>query len=77
MASMCCAPAWRRSSCSSAEAVRSYKALTQVERAFRSLKTIDLKIRPIHHWLEDRVRAHIFLCMLAYYVQWHMLRSLA
>lgn len=56
----------------SAEAVRSYKALTQVERAFRSMKTIDLHIRPIHHWLEPRVRAHIFLCMLAYYVEWHM-----
>jgi transposase len=56
----------------SAEAVRSYKALTQVERAFRSMKTIDLHIRPIHHRLEPRVRAHIFLCMLAYYVEWHM-----
>lgn len=56
----------------SAEAVRSYKALTQVERAFRSMKTIDLHIRPIHHWLEPRVRAHIFLCMLSYYVEWHM-----
>jgi len=56
----------------SAETVRSYKALTQVERAFRSMKTIDLHIRPIHHWLEPRVRAHIFLCMLAYYVEWHM-----
>lgn len=57
---------------SSAEAVRSYKALAEVERAFRSMKTIDLHIRPIHHHLEDRVRAHIFLCMLAYYVEWHM-----
>ena len=57
---------------SSAEAVRSYKALAQVERAFRSMKTIDLHIRPIHHHLEGRVRAHIFLCMLAYYVEWHM-----
>ncbi len=56
----------------SAEAVRSYKALAEVERAFRSLKTLDLHIRPIHHRLEDRVRAHIFLCMLAYYVEWHM-----
>ncbi len=54
------------------EVVRSYKALTEVERAFRSLKTIDLKVRPIHHRLADRVRAHIFLCMLAYYVEWHM-----
>jgi hypothetical protein len=52
--------------------VRSYKALAEVERAFRSMKTIDLHIRPIHHRLEERVRAHIFLCMLAYYVEWHM-----
>ena len=52
--------------------VRSYKSLAQVERAFRSIKTIDLKVRPIHHRLESRVRAHIFLCMLAYYVEWHM-----
>ncbi len=43
-----------------------------MERAFRSLKTVDLKVRPIHHHLEGRVRAHIFLCMLAYYVEWHM-----
>lgn len=55
------------------ETVRSYKALSQVERAFRSLKTIDLKVRPIYHRREARVRAHIFLCLLAYYVEWHML----
>ena len=55
-----------------AEVVRSYKRLTEVERAFRSMKTVDLEIRPIHHRLENRVRAHIFLCMLAYYVEWHM-----
>jgi hypothetical protein len=54
------------------DTVRSYKALADVERAFRSLKTIDLKVRPIHHRLADRVRSHIFLCMLAYYVEWHM-----
>ena len=52
--------------------VRTYKSLAQVERAFRSLKTMDLKVRPIHHRLEGRVRSHIFLCMLAYYVEWHM-----
>ena len=52
--------------------VRHYKSLSQVERAFRSLKTVDLKVRPIHHRLSDRVRAHIFLCMLAYYVEWHL-----
>ena len=56
----------------STETVRSYKALAEVERAFRSMKTIDLHVRPIHHWLETRVKAHIFLCMLAYYVEWHM-----
>ena len=57
---------------SAEDTVRSYKALADVERAFRSLKTIDLKVRPIHHRLADRVRSHIFLCMLAYYVEWHM-----
>ncbi len=55
-----------------ASCVRHYKSLSQVERAFRSLKTVDLKIRPIHHRLADRVRAHIFLCMLTYYVEWHL-----
>ena len=60
---------------SAEETVRSYKRLTQVERAFRSLKTVDLQIRPIHHRREHRVRAHIFLCMLAYYVLWHMLEA--
>jgi transposase len=55
-----------------AQCVRNYKSLASVERAFRSLKTIDLKIRPIHHRLADRVRAHILLCVLAYYVEWHM-----
>ena len=54
------------------DAVRSYKLLTQVERAFRSFKTMDLQVRPIRHRRENRVRAHIFLCMLAYYVQWHL-----
>jgi len=54
------------------ECVRSYKALANVERAFRSLKTVDLKVRPIHHRTAERVRAHILLCMLAYYVEWHM-----
>jgi transposase len=54
------------------QVVRHYKGLAEVERAFRSLKTVDLKIRPIHHRLETRVRAHILLCMLAYYVEWHL-----
>ncbi len=57
--------------------VATYKRLSTVERAFRSLKTVDLKIRPIHHRLADRVRAHTFLCMLAYYVEWHMREALA
>jgi len=57
---------------SAEDTVRSYKSLSQVERAFRSLKTVDLKVRPIRHRLEERVRAHILLCMLAYYVEWHM-----
>ena len=57
--------------------VRTYKSLAQVERAFRSIKTVDLKVRPIHHHLEGRVRAHIFLCMLAYYVEWHMRQAWA
>ena len=59
------------------ETVQSYKRLAHVERAFRSLKTVDLKVRPIYHRKEERVRAHIFLCMLAYYVEWHMRRALA
>ena len=56
----------------SADCVRYYKSLAHVERAFRSLKTLDLKVRPIHHRTADRVRAHIFLCMLAYYLEWHL-----
>ena len=59
------------------DTVRAYKDLSAVERAFRSLKTVDLNVRPIYHRLSDRVRAHVFLCMLAYYVEWHMRRSLA
>ncbi|MCK4306226.1 MAG: transposase, partial [Candidatus Eisenbacteria sp.] len=57
------------------QTVRSYKLLSQVERAFRSFKMVDLMVRPIRHRLENRVRAHIFLCMLAYYVQWHMMEA--
>ena len=59
------------------EVVAAYKNLSKVERAFRSLKTVDLKIRPVRHRLEERVRAHVFLCMLAYYVEWHMRQVLA
>lgn len=60
-----------------AAVVRSYKSLSQVERAFRCIKTLDLHVRPIHHRTEARVRAHVFLCMLAFYVQWHMQRAWA
>ncbi len=59
------------------QVVASYKSLSGVERAFRSLKTVDLQVRPIHHRLPDRVRAHILLCVLAYYVEWHMRQLLA
>jgi transposase len=59
------------------EVVGAYKGLSQVERAFRSLKSIDLKIRPIFHRLAERVKVHVFLCMLAYYVEWHMRKALA
>jgi hypothetical protein len=59
------------------EVVRSYKSLSNVERAFRSMKTAELHIRPIHHRKADRVRAHVLLCMLSYYVEWHMRRALA
>ena len=61
----------------SEETVRAYKDLSVVERAFRSYKSVDLKVRPIYHHLADRVRAHVFLCMLAYYVEWHMRKALA
>ncbi len=62
---------------SAEQLVKSYKSLAQVERAFRSLKSVDLQIRPVYHWLEPRVRAHLFLCMLAYHVEWHMRQRLA
>ena len=57
--------------------VRAYKSLSGVEHAFRSLKTVDLELRPVFHWTAPRVRAHVLLCMLAYYLQWHMRHSLA
>jgi hypothetical protein len=60
-----------------AATVRSYKSLAQVERAFRCMKTVDLDIRPVFHWTASRVRAHVLLCMLAYYLEWHMRRALA
>jgi hypothetical protein len=66
-----------QSAMSASEAVERYKDLGAVEQAFRCIKTVDLKVRPIHHRLENRVRAHVFLCMLAYYVEWHMRKALA
>lgn len=62
---------------SSDRTVEAYRSLSRVERAFRSIKTVDLKVSPIHHRLAQRVRAHVFLCMLAYYVEWHMRDALA
>jgi transposase len=59
------------------QTVSTYKDLSQVEWAFRSLKTMDLHLRPIRHWKDDRIRAHVFLCMLAYYVEWHMRGALS
>jgi len=60
-----------------ANAVQAYKDLSRVERAFRSMKTVDLEIRPIRHWTADRVRSHVFLCLLAYHVEWHLRQALA
>ncbi len=60
-----------------AATVRAYKSLSGLEHAFRSLKTVDLELRPVFHWTAPRVRAHVLLCMLAYYLQWHMRHSLA
>jgi hypothetical protein len=60
-----------------ADTVRAYKSLANVERAFRSLKTVDLDIRPVFHRVSPRVRAHVFLCMLAYHLEWHMRQALA
>src|SRR3954453_19926139 len=60
-----------------AETVRRYKSPSPVERAFRCIKTVELNVRPVYHWLEGRVRAHVFLFMLAYYLEWHMRQRLA
>ena len=60
-----------------ATTVKAYKSLSQVEEAFRCYKSMDLKVRPIYHYKVDRVKAHIFLCMLAYYVEWHLRQKLA
>ena len=66
-----------KSSLSAEDAVRSYKNLAQVERVFRTFKGLDIRIRPIHHRTEERVRAHIFICLLVYYVEWHLRQVLA
>jgi transposase len=58
------------------DVVRTYKNLAEVERVFRTMKSLDIRVRPIRHWNEDRVRAHIFICLLAYYVEWHMRKAL-
>jgi hypothetical protein len=63
--------------CDDTTTVRSYKSLATVERAFRCIKTVDLQVRPVYHWLAGRVRAHVLLCMLAYYLEWHMRQRLA
>jgi len=62
---------------STLEVVKAYKSLAFVERAFRNLKTVQLEIRPVYHKNDDRIRCHVFLCMLAYYLQWHMEQRLA
>jgi hypothetical protein len=65
------------SACAAAGAVRAYKGLAWAEQAFRMMKTAELELRPVFHWTATRVRAHVLLCMLAYYLEWHMRRSLA
>ncbi len=65
----------REDAISAEDTVRHYKKLTRVEKSFRSMKTVDLQVRPIYHYTETRVRAHIFLCMLAYYVEWHLRKA--
>ena len=57
---------------SATDRVKADTNISQVEQAFRSYKTVDLKVRPIYHYTAERVKAHIFLCMLSYYVEWHM-----
>src|SRR5205814_5380570 len=76
-AAHCDAPTGQARGLTAHATVRAYKSLSGVEHAFRSLKTVDLELRPVFHWTAPRVRAHILLCMLAYYLQWHMRQSLA
>ena len=63
--------------CEAADVVRAYKSLAEAEQAFRAMKSFDLELRPVFHWTAPRVRAHVLLCMLAYYLEWHMRRDLA
>jgi Hsp70 protein len=72
-----CAPACPKTALDDSKTIKSYKSLSLVEHAIRSIKTVDLHVRPVYHWLEDRVRAHVFLRMLAYYLEWHMRQRLA
>ena len=74
---MCCATPVSKDELDSEATVLSDKSLSTVERAFRSCKTVDLEVRPVDHWNEDRVRAHVFLCLLAYHLEWHMRQALA
>lgn len=67
----------KRKAFSKEDTVRTYKSLSQVEQAFRCLKSVDLRVRPIHHRTPDHVRAHVFLCVLAYYIEWHLRKKLA
>jgi transposase len=59
------------------EVVETYKSLANIEQAFRSMKTVQLEIRPVYHRTDDRIKAHVFLCMLAYYLLWHLNKALA
>ena len=59
------------------EVVNRYKSLSRVEQAFRNMKTVSLELRPVHHKKDERIRAHVFLCMLAYHLQWHFTQRLA
>ena len=77
MASMSCAPAFSARRSTPRGVVAAYKGLARAERAFRSLKSVDLEVRPVFHWTEDRVRAHVLLCVLAYHLEWHMRAALA
>jgi transposase len=77
MAATWCAATCPRPELAAAQTVAGYKKLALVEQAFRQLKTVQLEMRPVYHKLDRRIRSHVFLCMLAYYLQWHMKQRLA